>query len=373
MICGSRCRSWRSVLSARRPPRESGARLPIPLRPPAHDGPGVRYRDAIAALDRALPDGTDIVVDAGNTGAAAIHNLPVRRDGRFLVALGMGGMGTASGPASAWRSARPAHRCDRRRRLVLHARHGDSHRDPIPVADHLRAVQQQRPRHVCDPRATVLRRAVQLQPVPAQPARRRAGAMFPSLRVGRCRGVGELPAALVHALAVDGPSVVSIACSADEIPPFAPFLAAVPTRFTILQLTKGTRTMSLPALDDIAGPDRSTGDPYRDESAGEGHPDHHGDDAVGVPARAGLRRVLHRQRIRRLPARRTLRVPVRHPQPGGVDLQPARVHPHRRTRAVAGLRPARHRRRGSTPAQSPTRTRVPSTTTAHGTRATTSG
>ncbi len=42
--------------------------------------------------------------------------------------------------------------------------------------------------------------------------------------------------------------------------------------------------MSLPALDDIAGPDRR-GDPHRDITAGEGHADHHGDDAVGVPAR----------------------------------------------------------------------------------------
>ena len=67
------------------------------LQPPPYDGPGVRYRDAMAVLDRVLPDGADIVVDAGNTGAAAIHYLPVRRDGRFVVALGMGGMGYSFG------------------------------------------------------------------------------------------------------------------------------------------------------------------------------------------------------------------------------------------------------------------------------------
>ncbi len=43
------------------------------------------------------PTDVDIVVDAGNTGAAAIHYLPVRRDGRFAVALGMGGMGYSFG------------------------------------------------------------------------------------------------------------------------------------------------------------------------------------------------------------------------------------------------------------------------------------
>src|SRR6202000_3485761 len=47
--------------------------------------------------NRGLPHGTDIVVDAGNTGAAAIHHLTVRRDGRFVVALGMGGMGYSFG------------------------------------------------------------------------------------------------------------------------------------------------------------------------------------------------------------------------------------------------------------------------------------
>jgi acetolactate synthase-1/2/3 large subunit len=57
----------------------------------------------MAVLDEALPDGTDIVVDAGNTGAAAIHWLPVRRDGRFVVALGMGVWDTALAPASGWR------------------------------------------------------------------------------------------------------------------------------------------------------------------------------------------------------------------------------------------------------------------------------
>ena len=67
------------------------------LRPPAFRGPGIRYRDAMTVLDAALPDGADVVVDAGNIGASAIHYLPVRRDGRFIVALGMGGMGYSFG------------------------------------------------------------------------------------------------------------------------------------------------------------------------------------------------------------------------------------------------------------------------------------
>ena len=61
------------------------------------DGAGVRYRDAMAVLDAALPDGSTSSSTPGNTGAAAIHYLPVRRDGRFVVALGMGGMGYSFG------------------------------------------------------------------------------------------------------------------------------------------------------------------------------------------------------------------------------------------------------------------------------------
>ncbi len=66
---------------------------------PARRGEGIGYREVMDALDAVLPDGADIVVDAGNTGAAAIHHLPVRRDGRFVVALGMGGMGYSFGAA----------------------------------------------------------------------------------------------------------------------------------------------------------------------------------------------------------------------------------------------------------------------------------
>ena len=58
------------------------------------------------------------------------------------------------------------------------------------------------------------------------PSRLGAGlaAMFPGLPSVDVDDIDELPAALQAALDVDGPSVVSVECSADEIPPFAPFL-----------------------------------------------------------------------------------------------------------------------------------------------------
>ena len=59
------------------------------------------------------------------------------------------------------------------------------------------------------------------------PSRLGAGlaAMFPGLPSVDVTEIGALPDALRTALDIEGPSVVSIECSADEIPPFAPFLA----------------------------------------------------------------------------------------------------------------------------------------------------
>ena len=48
--------------------------------------------------------------------------------------------------------------------------------------------------------------------------------MFPGLPSVDVTDTDALTPALRAALAADGPSVVSIECSADEIPPFVPFL-----------------------------------------------------------------------------------------------------------------------------------------------------
>ncbi len=150
------------------PGRPTGVRVPDMVRrtelsPPPCAGPGVRYRDAMAVLDGCVPDGADIVVDAGNTrrggdplpaGTAGgqvrgrtghgRHGLQLRRRHRD-------GVRTRE-----QRTARRAHRGDRGGRGFLHARHGGAHRGALPAAGDVRGVQQQRPRHVRDSRATVL-------------------------------------------------------------------------------------------------------------------------------------------------------------------------------------------------------------------------
>jgi acetolactate synthase-1/2/3 large subunit len=50
--------------------------------------------------------------------------------------------------------------------------------------------------------------------------------MFPELPSADVSHIDELPEAMNTALRVDGPSVIAVECSADEIPPFAPFLGS---------------------------------------------------------------------------------------------------------------------------------------------------
>ena len=210
--------------------RATGVRVPdaVPrgeLQPPPHDGPGVRYREAMAVLDIALPEGIDMVVDAGNIGASAIHYLPARRDGRFIVALGMGGMGYSFGASLGIAFGR-------KRRTVVLAGDGSfymhgmeihtalQYRLPVTFLlfdNHAHAMCVTREQLFYDDVYSYNRFGA---------SRLGAGlaAMFPGLSSVDVDTIDDLPAALQSALEVDGPSVVAVECSADEIPPFAAFL-----------------------------------------------------------------------------------------------------------------------------------------------------
>jgi acetolactate synthase-1/2/3 large subunit len=222
--------------------RPTGLRVPdvVPrteLTPPVFDGPGVRYRDAMVALDHVLPDCVDIVVDAGNTGAAAIHHLPVRRKGRFAVALGMGGMGYSFGAGIGMafgraKSQRPGGR------VVVIAGDGAffMHGMEVHTAMHYRlpvtfVLLNNNAHAMC-----VTREQLYYDDLYSYnrfaPSRLGAGlaAMFPGLKSVDVSDADGFAKAMRAALDVDGPSVVSVECSADEIPPFAPFLGELPAK-----------------------------------------------------------------------------------------------------------------------------------------------
>jgi acetolactate synthase I/II/III large subunit len=216
--------------------RPTGVRVPdvvaqTELTPPPFDGPGVRYRDAMTELDHALPDEVDIVVDAGNTGAAAIHYLPVRRKGRFAVALGMGGMGYSFGAGIGMAFGRAKAHAPGRRVVVIA---GDGaffmHGMEVHTALHYRlpvtfVLLNNNAHAMC-----VTREQLYYDDLYSYnrfaPSRLGAGlaTMFPGLTSVDVSDLEGLAAAVGGSLAVDGPSVVSVECAADEIPPFAPFL-----------------------------------------------------------------------------------------------------------------------------------------------------
>jgi acetolactate synthase I/II/III large subunit len=219
--------------------RARGLRVPdfvagTELSPPPFAGTGVRYRDAMVVLDRVLPDGTNIVVDAGNTGAAAIHHLPVRRDGRFAVALGMGGMGYSFGAGIGMAFGRAMSN----RRTVVIAGDGAFFMHGMEVHT---AVQYRLPmtfvlfnnnaHAMCVTREQLFYDDLYSYNrfAPSHLGAGLAG-MFPGLSSVDVADIDALPAALGLAMAVDGPSVVSIECAADEIPPFAAFLNRQPSK-----------------------------------------------------------------------------------------------------------------------------------------------
>jgi acetolactate synthase I/II/III large subunit len=226
------------------------------LAPPQHDGPGVRYRRAMAVLDAGLPDGVDIVVDAGNIGAAAIHYLPVRRDGRFVVALGMGGMGYSFGASlgiafGRAMSARAKSQGPSRRTVVLAGdgsfyMHGMEIHTAVqyglPVTfllfdNHAHAMCVTREQLFYDDAYSYNRFG---------PSRLGAGlaTMFPGLSSVDVDTIEELPAALQTALEVDGPSVIAVECSADEIPPFAAFLDKVAVKSPVIAEESSTHVVA---------------------------------------------------------------------------------------------------------------------------------
>ena len=227
--------------------RARGLRVPhfvadAELSPPSFDGTGVRYRDAVVVLDRVLPDGVDIVVDAGNTGAAAIHHLPVRRDGRFAVALGMGGMGYSFGAGIGMAFGRAMSNGPSRRTVVIA---GDGAFFMHGMEVHT-AVQYQLPvtfvlfnnnaHAMCVTREQLFYDDLYSYNrfAPSQLGAGLAG-MFPGLSSVDVADIDALPAALERAMAVDGPSVVTVECSADEIPPFAAFLNRQPANQVVEQ------------------------------------------------------------------------------------------------------------------------------------------
>ncbi|WP_052280236.1 thiamine pyrophosphate-binding protein [Nocardia vulneris] len=199
--------------------------MPAPLRVPQAAGPGVRYRDAVDAIAARLTPGTDVVVDAGNTGAAAVHHLPVPPGGRFVIALGMGGMGYAFGAGIGSALGR------RRRTFVLagdgaYFMHGHEVHTAVEYHAPVTFVIFNNNAHAMCVTREQLYYSGDYTYNRFGPARIGAAvaAMFPHLPAHCADTRAEFEAALDATATATGPVFLEIRCDPDEIPPFAPFL-----------------------------------------------------------------------------------------------------------------------------------------------------
>jgi acetolactate synthase-1/2/3 large subunit len=181
---------------------------------------------ALATVDRAVPDDAVVLVDAGNTGASAIHHLHAPRGGRWLVAMGMAGMGWAFGAATGAALA-SGKRCFViagdgaffMNGMEIHT--AVEHALPITYV-----VMNNRAHGMCLVRERVLLgehagyNAFRASHIGAGVTR-----MLPTLSGGDCTTLDELEARLAEAAAAKGPALVAVELDDVEVPPFTPFLA----------------------------------------------------------------------------------------------------------------------------------------------------
>jgi acetolactate synthase-1/2/3 large subunit len=189
--------------------------------------PGAKSLSSQAVLEavaQSLPDGSVVIVDAGNTGASSIHYVRAPRNGHWLVAMGMAGMGYSFG-AAVGASFATGRRCTViagdgaffMQGLDIHT--AVEHALPITYV-----IVNNGAHGMC-----LVRERLLLGENAGYNAFRRShigaglAAMFPRLFSCDCRTVEELERALAVAAERRGPSVIAVEMKEVEVPPFAAF------------------------------------------------------------------------------------------------------------------------------------------------------
>jgi acetolactate synthase-1/2/3 large subunit len=200
---------------------------PVPLPLPAAVG-ATSYGAAVAAVEAALPEDAHVFVDAGNAGATAIHLLPAPRRGRFVVAVGMGGMGYAFGAGIG------AALSTGQRTYVLAGdgaffMHGMEVHTAVEYGAPVTFVIFNNNAHaMCVTREQLFFGDAYSYNL-FRPADIAGGvaAVFPTLDSTRADNAAHLRQALLRTNATGGPAFVAMDFDPREVPPFLPFLAAV--------------------------------------------------------------------------------------------------------------------------------------------------
>ncbi|MFF4590899.1 thiamine pyrophosphate-binding protein [Streptomyces sp. NPDC001388] len=219
------------AVTARLPPRPRpcpphAGPLPAPMPSPLSDAPGrtIPYAQALAAVEAALPQDAHVFVDAGNAGASAIHLLPAPRRGRFVVAVGMGGMGYTFGAGIG------AALTTGRRTYVLAGdgaffMHGMEVHTAVEYAAPVTFVIFNNNAHaMCALREEFLQGGVRSDDLFGRTdLAAGVAAAFPSLEATGAGDAAQLRTTLLRGNAGGGPAFVAVDCDPREIPPFLPF------------------------------------------------------------------------------------------------------------------------------------------------------
>ncbi|MGX4694627.1 thiamine pyrophosphate-binding protein [Streptomyces sp. JNUCC 63] len=209
-----------------RPPACPAHRPPSVSSAPALPETGNGYGAAVASIAQALPQDAHVFVDAGNVGASVIHALPAPRDGRFVVAVGMGGMGYTFGAGIG------AALATGRRTYVVAGdgaffMHGMEVHTAVEYAAPVTFVVLNNNAHaMCVTREELFQGGARAENL-FHPAAIAAGAaaMFPRLHVASTDTPAQLRRALLRSNDRPGPSLVAMDFDHREIPPFQPFLS----------------------------------------------------------------------------------------------------------------------------------------------------
>jgi len=181
-------------------------------------------RTAALLISAALPERATVVSDAGNTGATVIHHVEVPVDGRFIVAMGMGGMGHSfgAGVGAAFATGERTYVLAGDGAFFMHGMEVHTaieHRLPVTFV-----IFNNNSHGMCHTREQLFFSGDYSYNL-FRPARigDGAAAMFPGLDAVTARTTQELSTALTRAEASSSPSLICVDVDPAEMPPFRPF------------------------------------------------------------------------------------------------------------------------------------------------------
>jgi acetolactate synthase I/II/III large subunit len=184
-------------------------------------------RGVLERLSDGLPDDGIVLTDAGNTGASAIHWVRAPRDGRWLVAMGMAGMGYAYGAAigAALASGRRCTAISGDGAFFMHGLEIHTAVEyGLPITF---VVLNNRAHGMCLVRERLfLHENAGYNSFASSHLGAGLGRMFPQLLASDCESLDEVADALRRARFHRGPSLIVAELDDVEIPPFAAFRKA---------------------------------------------------------------------------------------------------------------------------------------------------